>query len=58
MVTPGPRQAREGWAEALRAIPQEELDRDFQELRDFRDVPDEWDDKEWQWPERPGDEKV
>ncbi len=50
--------ARQGWAEASRAIPQDELDRDHEQLRAFRETPHEWDDKEWQWPEPPGDEKV
>jgi antitoxin MazE len=50
VVAPGPRQPREGWAEALRAIPQAELDRDFAELQAFRETPDEWDATEWQWP--------
>ena len=50
VVAPGPRRPREGWAEALRAIPQAELDRDFAELQAFRETPDEWDATEWQWP--------
>lgn len=48
-----PRRPRGGWDEALRAIPQEELDRDFAELAAFRETPDEWDATEWQWPEGP-----
>ena len=36
IVSPGPQKARQGWTEALRAIPQAELDRDFEELQDFR----------------------
>jgi antitoxin component of MazEF toxin-antitoxin module len=58
VVSPGPRRAREGWAEALARIPQEELDRDFAELQAFREMPNEWDETEWQWPETPSDEKV
>lgn len=56
IVSPGPRRAREGWAEALRAIPQDELDRDFAELQSLRETPHEWDATEWQWPDT--DEKV
>lgn len=33
LVSPGPEKARQGWAEALRAIPLAELDRDFEELQ-------------------------
>ena len=51
LVSPQPRRPREGWAEALRAIPQAELDRDFAELQAFREMPHEWDAGEWQWPE-------
>jgi antitoxin component of MazEF toxin-antitoxin module len=58
IVTPKPRRAREGWAEALAQIPQEELDRDFAALADWRDMPDEWDGTEWQWPDTPADEKA
>ena len=58
VVTPGPRRAREGWAEALRAISQEELDRDFAELQAFRETPDEWDAIEWRWPDASANEKV
>lgn len=58
VVTAGPRRAREGWAEALRAIPQVELDRDFAELQAFRETPHEWDAIEWQWPDTDANEKV
>lgn len=58
VVSPGPRRARDGWAEALRAIPQGELDRDFAELQAFREAPHEWDATEWQWPDTDADEKV
>ena len=58
IVTPGPRRARGGWAEALRSIPQRELDRDFAALQSFREAPDEWEAIEWQWPESDADEKV
>ncbi len=58
LVTPSPRRPREGWAEALQRIPQAELDRDFEELRAFRETPDEWDRTEWQWPDPGADEKV
>jgi antitoxin component of MazEF toxin-antitoxin module len=58
IVTPAPRQPRAGWAEAMRAIPRGELDRDFAELEAFRETPDEWDATEWQWPEASSDEKA
>ena len=58
VVTPGPRRARAGWAEALGAIPQAELDRDFAELQAFRETPHEWDATEWQWPNTEANEKV
>jgi antitoxin component of MazEF toxin-antitoxin module len=58
IVTPQPRQAREGWAEALEQIPREELDRDFAELEALREAPDEWGAAEWQWPDTPANEKV
>ena len=58
VVSPSPRRAREGWAEALARIPQEELDRDFAQLQAFRETPDEWDETEWRWPDNDSDEKV
>jgi antitoxin MazE len=39
IVSPGPQKARQGWAEALRAIPQEDLDWDFDDLQNFREAP-------------------
>jgi antitoxin MazE len=58
IVSPGPQEARQGWAEALRAIPQAELDRDFDELQDFRDAPGEWDATGFTWPAGGADEKI
>jgi antitoxin component of MazEF toxin-antitoxin module len=58
VVAPGPRRSRQGWTEALRAIPQEELDRDFTALQAFRETPDEWDATEWQWPSADANEKI
>lgn len=58
IVTSHPRRAREGWAEALARVPQEELDRDFEELRDFREAPHEWDQTDWQWPNTPANEEL
>ena len=57
IVTSGPRLARQGWADALRALSQQEIDRDFAELGAFRETADEWDTTEWQWP-CPEDEKI
>ena len=58
IVTPGPSPAREGWAEALRRVPQAELDQDFKELQAFRELGEEWDAKGWQWPSSEADEKI
>ena len=58
MVSPGPQQARQGWSEALRAIPQAELDQDFDQLRDFRDAPQELDATGFTWPGGGADEKI
>ena len=58
IVSPGLRPARQGWTEALSAIPQVELDRDFEELQSFRDAPDEWDATGFTWPGGGGDEKI
>jgi len=52
------RSARAGWEEAVRKIPQEAIDRDFEELREFREMPNEWDAQGWQWPKPVPDEKV
>ena len=58
IVSPGPQKARQGWAEALRAIPQADLDRDFEELQSFRDAPDEWSAAGSTWPVGSPDEKI
>ena len=58
VVTAGPRRAREGWSEAVGAIPQAELDRDFAELETLRETPSEWDTAEWQWPAPVANEKI
>ena len=58
IVSPGPQQIRQGWAEALQAIPQDELDRDFEELQDFRNAPDEWDATAFAWPGAASDETI
>ncbi len=58
IVSPGPQKARPGWAEALRAIPEAELDRDFEELQSFREAPYEWDETEFKWPGGGADEKI
>ena len=43
IVTPSTHKTREGWAEAIDAIPEDVLRRDFEDLKDFRDTPNEWD---------------
>jgi antitoxin component of MazEF toxin-antitoxin module len=58
IVSPGPQTARQGWAEALRAVPQAVLDRDFEELQSFRDAPDEWDATGFTWPGGGADETI
>ena len=58
IVSPGPQKARQGWAEALRAIPQAQLDRDFEELQSFRDAPDEWSATDFRGPGGSADEKI
>ena len=58
IVSQAPQKARQGWAEALAAIPQEELDRDFEDLQSFRDAPDEWDATGFTWPDGCADEKI
>ena len=58
IVSPGPQKARQGWAEALQAIPQAELDRDFEELQSFRETPDEWSATGFTWPGASADEKI
>ena len=58
IIGPRPQKARQGWAEALLAIPQAELDRDFNELQGFRDAPDEWDATGFTWPDAGADEKI
>jgi len=50
--------AHTDWDEAIRGIPQEAIDRDFEALREFRETPNEWDGQGWQWPEAEPDEKV
>ncbi len=56
VVTPQPREVRQGWEEAMRSISQGELDRDFVELGALRKTMRTWDDKKWQWPESDVDE--
>ena len=58
VVTAAPPRAREGWAAALAAIPEIELDRDFAALAALRELPSEWDETKWQWPASDADEKV
>jgi antitoxin MazE len=58
IVSRAHQKARQGWAEALRAIPQAELDRDFEELQSFRDAPGERDATGFTWPDGGTDEKI
>ena len=43
VIGPAPTRARTGWTEAIQNIPQEALDRDYEELQAFREMPEEWD---------------
>ncbi len=58
VVTASRSEPREGWAEAVRAIPQEELDQDQAELQPFRDAPHAWNEQEWKWPASDSNEKI
>jgi antitoxin component of MazEF toxin-antitoxin module len=58
IVRPSTRSPREGWAEAIAAIPETDLQRDFEDLRSFRETADEGDSGEWKWPDAPSDEKI
>src|ERR1035441_8650756 len=51
VIGPAPTGARTGWTEAIQNIPQKALDRDYEELQAFREMPEEWDAHGWQWPE-------
>ena len=58
VIGPAPTRARTGWTEAIQNIPQEALDRDYEELQAFREMPEEWDAHGWQWPEGSSGEKT
>jgi hypothetical protein len=58
IVTANPLPGRDDWEEAIRIIPQELIDRDFDELSDFREMRNEWDEHGWQWPEAGSHEKI
>ncbi len=49
LVKPAGRKPRQGWEDAIRNIPQTELDRDFEDLRAVRETPSAFDEKDWQW---------
>ena len=46
IVIRAPRMPREGWEEAARLMAAEE---DDEELKDWLDLPNSWDDEEWEW---------
>ena len=58
VLAPAMRQARAGWAEALRAVPDEVLRADMQEMTPFGEAPSAWDAVEWSWPESAPHEKM
>ena len=45
VIRPVRHNPRQGWAEALAAVPE----RDQAELTAFRETPHDWDSKEWEW---------
>jgi antitoxin component of MazEF toxin-antitoxin module len=47
VIRPVRRQPRQGWAEALAAVPDHELARDQADLAAFRETPHDWDRKDW-----------
>jgi hypothetical protein len=49
VIRPVRRQPRQGWAEALAAVPERELARDHADLAAFRETPHAWDCAEWEW---------
>jgi antitoxin component of MazEF toxin-antitoxin module len=49
VIRPVRRQPRQGWAEALAAVPDYELARDQADLTAFRETPHDWDSKDWEW---------
>lgn len=49
VIRPVQRQPRQGWAEALAVVPEAVLERDTEELAAFRENPQDWDRKEWDW---------
>lgn len=49
VIRPVRRQPRQGWAEALAAVPDHELERDQADLAAFRETPHDWDHKDWEW---------
>jgi hypothetical protein len=49
VIRPVRRQPRQGWAEALAVVPDQELERDQAELAAFRETAHEWDGKDWSW---------
>ena len=48
VIRPLRHKARQGWAEALAAVPQGTLERDQTELAAFRETPHDWDSKDWE----------
>lgn len=58
IVTPEPPGARDDWEQAIRRIPQEAIDRDFEQLKDCREMANAWDEHGWQWPEAGPHEEV
>ena len=49
VIRPLRRQPRQGWTEALAAVSNHELERDCAELAAFRETPQDWDRKDWEW---------
>ena len=49
IIRPVRRNARQGWAEALAAVPAKLIGDDHADLASFREIPQEWDGKDWEW---------
>jgi antitoxin component of MazEF toxin-antitoxin module len=51
LVKPSARKPREGWAAAIDAIPNDVLQRDYDEMTAFGEIPDAWEPRDWHRPD-------
>jgi len=49
VIRPVRRKPRQGWAEAVQNVTDNELERDQADLAAFRETPHAWDHKDWEW---------